>query len=137
MKALKIGVFGDSYAEKTAGEHIWFNYLATKYGHQVESFGEIGSSILFSANLIKDRASDYDLVIWCLTCPGRFSFQVDGRQYHSFSNRINNSSTEVSLRYKTCVEWMKHMYDREEENFVGQAIVTHLQSLHDNNMIVP
>ena len=32
---------------------------------------------------------------------------------------------------------MKHMYDREEENFVGQAIVTHLQSLHDNIMIVP
>ena len=47
---MKIGVFGDSYADKTQDELlIWWGILKQTTGHDVECFGESASSIMFSA----------------------------------------------------------------------------------------
>ena len=54
---MKIGVFGDSYADKNAGNDVWFNRLFLDYSHDVTSFGEMGSSIMFSATLIQEHFS--------------------------------------------------------------------------------
>jgi len=35
---MKIGVFGDSFASNS-GREIWWKYLETDYGHNVECFG--------------------------------------------------------------------------------------------------
>ena len=49
---MKSGVFGDSFAAQDQ-KNIWWQYLQTKHGHQVDSFGSAGSSMLYSAILTK------------------------------------------------------------------------------------
>jgi hypothetical protein len=134
---MKIGVFGDSYADKNAGNDVWFNRLFLDYGHDVTSFGEMGSSIMFSATLIQAHAKNFDLVIWCLTTPGRYSFQLNGKQYHNVCERSTKDSSELSQKIQAYAQWLTYMYDRDEENFIGQTVVNYLQNMYDNIMIVP
>ena len=57
---MKIGVFGDSFAEKNA-KKIWWQFLQN-YGHEVTCFGEGGSSIVWSAKQIIDAKNDFDFM---------------------------------------------------------------------------
>lgn len=136
---MKIGVFGDSYAEKTASDDIWFNILKNKYNHQVESFGQGGSSINFSARLIQQLASNYELVIWCVTTPGRFSFNVDNIQHHVTTawDRCNKDNIEISTKHRVCIEYLKYVFDWEEENFVGRSVVSYVTSTCTNVLVIP
>lgn len=139
---MKIGVFGDSFCERKADSaDIWFNFLRTQHGHHVDCFGEGGSSILFSAKLIDQHAKNYDLVIWALTTPGRFSFSVPG---NSYSYHINNANTpihtdnlELKLKHQACADYLKYIFDWEEENFVSRAVVKYTVDTNTNVMIVP
>jgi len=138
-------VFGDSYAEKGyAGELepvIWYSLLEKEYGHTVDCFGESGSSILFSAKSIKQCARDYDLVIWCVTVPGRFSFlqQSKDHGYHIGTSMDKCDSTDPDLikKHKVCVDYLKYAFDWEAEILVGESVVSYLQSQFSNIMIIP
>ena len=44
---MKIGVFGDSFADSKTPKDIWWKYLANDYQHNVECFGEFGSGLVF------------------------------------------------------------------------------------------
>ena len=139
---MKLGVFGDSFCERRADSgDIWFNFLRTNHGHQVDCFGEGGSSILFSAQLIDQQAQDYDLVIWALTTPGRFSFKVPGDTYSYHVNNaftpIHTDNVDLKLKHQACAEYLKYVFDWEQENFVSRALVKYIVSQHDNIMIVP
>ena len=59
---MKIGVFGDSFADKNA-EKIWWQFLQN-YGHEVTCFGESGSSIVWSAKQIINAKNDFNFIIW-------------------------------------------------------------------------
>lgn len=136
---MNIGVFGDSYAEKNSNESIWFNVLKNKHGHQVESFGESGSSINFSAELIDRLADNYELVIWCLTTPGRFSFKVDNIQHHVTTawDRYRGTNLEISKKHQVCIDYLKYIFEWDEENFVGRSVVSYITAQHNNVMIIP
>jgi len=136
---LNIGVFGDSYAEKKSSSTIWYRLLQDKHGHTVESFGEGGSSINFSARLINQLAKNYDLVIWCVTTPGRFSFQVDRDQHHVTTawDKYQGNNIEVKKKHQTCISYLKYVFDWEEENFVGRSVVSYITKQHNNIMIIP
>ena len=110
---MNIGVFGDSYAEKNTSPTIWYHLLHNEHGHNVESFGAGGSSINFSARLIDQMAKNYDLVIWCLTTPGRFSFQVDGRPHHVVTARDNyqGASLEIAKKHQVSIDYLKYVFD--------------------------
>ena len=136
---MNIGVFGDSYAEKMASNKIWWRLLQDKYGHTVESFGESGSSINFSARLVDRLAKKYDLVIWCVTTPGRFSFQVDNHQHHITTawDNYQGPNLEISKKHQVCIDYLKYMFDWEEENFVSCSVISYIMSRHNNTMILP
>jgi hypothetical protein len=142
---MKIGVFGDSYAEKgfvnTQHSQIWYNFLQRDYGHTIDCFGESGSSIVFSAKLIKQYALDYDLVIWCLTTPGRFSLPhtVNNRTVHitTAQDQRSFSDIEIQKKFLVCIDYLKYMFDWETENLIGFSLAQHLQNLYQNIMIVP
>lgn len=141
---MKIGVFGDSYAEKNYQDSstpiIWYSFLKN-YNHTVECFGESGSSILFSAELIKKHYQNYDLVIWCLTTPGRFSLPhtVNDRSYHvtTANDTCTSKDFEIITKHKVCVEYLKYIFDWESENLVSKSLVLYLQSVCKNLLIVP
>jgi len=136
---VKIGVFGDSFVDKRSNKHIWFNILQHKHNHKVESWGEAGSSIEFSAQLIDQKAQDYDLVIWCVTTPGRFSFCVDGKSYHvaTAQDVCQEQQLEVKLKHQACTQWLKYVFEWDQGNFVGQALVSYLLNKHKNLMLIP
>jgi hypothetical protein len=142
---MKIGIFGDSYCDKSRLTNkepiVWYNFLKTEYGHDIDCFGEWGSSILFSAKLIKEHATKYDLVIWCVTTPGRFSFP------NSSSDRAYNITTswdechtddpDLAKKHQVCLDYLKYVFDWETENLVGESVVKHIQNLFGNIMVIP
>ena len=141
---MKIGVFGDSFADKSyqfsKSPAIWYNFLKN-HNHTVECFAEAGSSILFSAELIKKHFQNYDLVIWCLTTPGRFSLPhiVNNRSYHiTTANDIcTNKDSEVITKHKICVDYLKYIFDWETENLINKSLVAYLQNECGNLLIIP
>jgi len=136
---MKIGVFGDSYAEKTSSlDKIWWGILQETHGHDLTVYGESASSIMFSFNLIKEHAAKYDLVIWCLTQPGRISFQFEDQYYHF--NRASNFDYApwfVAKKFKAFTTWWDNLINWQEENVSGQALVNYLQQQIPNLMIIP
>lgn len=143
---MKIGVFGDSYAcngyTDTVNPKIWFNFLIKNHGHQVWSFGESGSSIMFSAKLIQQHASEYDLVIWCLTTPGRFSFPqfiVNRFPLHisSVDQQIHSDNAEINKIHQACIDYLKYVFDWDTENLIGTSVVNYICHMHKNVMVIP
>jgi hypothetical protein len=142
---MKIGVFGDSYADKMflneSTPKIWYNFLHTEYGHSIECFGEGGSSILFSVELLKEHANNYDLVIWCLTTPGRFSFPKGNGQkaYHVTTawDRCKTDNVDLIKKHKICIDYLKYIFDWDTENLIGKSLVSYMQSQFSNLMIIP
>ena len=140
---MKIGVFGDSFADRSYNQSdssvIWYQYL--KEQHAIDCFGEGGSSILFSANLITQMANNYDLIIWCVTTPGRFSLpcQTNNHTYHITTAQDECTLTDIEIRkkHKVCVDYLKYIFDWDTENFVGQAVVSYVMSLYKNIMVIP
>jgi hypothetical protein len=142
---MNIGVFGDSYADKAYLDYsypvIWYNFLQKKYGHTIECFAEGGSSIVFSARLIELHASKYDLVIWCLTIPGRFSFRQHGktRSYHiaSANDKCDSNDIGIIKKHQVCLDYLKWVFDWDQEMFVAKSIVSYIQNCFPNVMIIP
>jgi len=144
---MKIGVFGDSFCNKLRlndnPPSIWYNFLQQDYGHDIDCFGEAGSSIVFSAQLIEQRATDYDLVIWCVTTPGRFSFPEHEGPWHgsyhitSASDRCNTTNIDLANKHQACVDYLKYVFEWPTENLIGRSIVSYLQTQFSNIMIIP
>lgn len=140
---MKIGVFGDSFANHVCDLRedatIWYKILRQQ-GHSVEVFGESGSSILFSAVKIEQAAQNYELVIWCLTTPGRISFRTDNNQWHHVWTQktvCKSDDVEVKKKHEVAVEWIKWMVDNELDNLESAALVRDLQIRHQNILVVP
>lgn len=145
---MRIGIFGDSYAEKNIGPGAWWRLLADQHGHCTTSFGASGSSILYSAKQIDKHGKDFDFNIWCLTCPGRFSVKIgdndrDEDFWHSTS--VMNAQGDMYTKtdkvdqniVDTCHRYLKYIFDQEEENLVGQALVHYLLDRVPNLMVIP
>jgi hypothetical protein len=143
---MKIAVFGDSFADKSHADSqdaIWYNFLQHEHGHEVTCWGEAGSSILFSAELIQKHARDYDLAIWCLTTPGRFSlphnFHDSDRHVHVTAawSQCLIDNIEIRKKHAACIDYLKYIFDWDTENFVGRAVVSYVQQQNPNLMVIP
>lgn len=132
---MKIAVFGDSFAAKVSPPEIWWRLLQN-YEHDVTCFGESGSSLMFSAELVNQHAQDYELVIWCTTTPGRFSIKVNQKYIH-FYQPVQSSDLEVRLVSQAVEDYRRYLFDWTRENLAGKAIIAYLQSKFSNIMIIP
>jgi len=139
---LKLGIYGDSYADKKGLPEIWWRLLGSKYGHDVTSFGEGGSSIMFSAHLIEKNHQHFDLNIWCITTTGRFSFKNSKGDYvHTATPPeiiTNNPKWDHESRKKLEVSnnFLKYVCDFNDEDFIGTAIA-HYHLAKGNICIIP
>ena len=135
---MKIGVFGDSFADKNCHD-IWWKYLED-YGHTVTCFGEAGSSILFSAKLILEHANNFDLCIWAITNPPRFSLKDDkGNNFHftgTEHKKVLKSDVELIEKIKSADMYFKNLFDWEEADLVGTSLY-HYLSTKTNLLALP
>ena len=146
---MKIGVFGDSFADQTWDQYdwatIWYKELRLQ-GHTVSVFGEAGSSISYSAKLIEWNGHGYDLIIWCVTTPGRVSYQVNNQWYHISAgtedrNNINPkklgiTDVEVIKKHMVASDYIKWLFDWEQAKMESSALVRDFQSRY-NMMVIP
>jgi hypothetical protein len=134
---MKIGVFGDSFADKTFLNNTWWNYLRD-YGHTVSSFGEAGSSLAFSAGLLWTHVSEFDHVIWCVTSVNRVSFQYLDRNYH-VTNSFDNveSDDEVARRQRISKDYLTFVHDSHGYEVLGYLAVQAALKKFDNITVIP
>lgn len=140
---MKIGVFGDSFAEKAYIQSttpvIWYQYL-TCLGHSIECWGESSSSIYFSAHQIYEKSNNYDLIIWCVTTPGRFSFKNNNNEWHHVigtSDQYVGNDPEINKKHNVCVDYLKWMFEWDSANFIDHCVVTQVAQQSKNVMLIP
>lgn len=138
---MKIGVFGDSYADKTQDESlIWWGILKQTTDHDVTCFGESASSIMFSAKKILENYHKYDLVIWCLTQSGRQTVYWEDKPVHfSFGADFNNHPSKlVREQWLLFVDyWQSDLLDWDNEKIIGKALAQYISNTCKNVMIIP
>ena len=138
---MRIGVFGDSYAWETADGEIWLDHLK-KFGHDIQSFAVPGSSIVYSAKMINNYC-DYDLIIWCMTIPGRFSFKSPkGKWIHSssvidYAKSKYKDDQSILDQLDVCYNYQMQIMHMPDEEFVGRCIAEAMLARHKNLMIIP
>jgi hypothetical protein len=131
---MKIAVFGDSYANKNV-DNIWWKYLED-HGHQVKSYGEPGSSVLFGAQTVMQHAWEYDFAILALTCPGRLSVRRDNAGGFIHINSLWSSTTDYDIAQAAKMYWAL-LWDRHDDDLVGIALAEFVLSHNPNLMIIP
>lgn len=137
-----IGVFGDSYAAKGWSDRIWWQVLRQKYQYQVKAWGEAGSSIEFSAMLLDKHAADYDHCVWCVTSPGRHTVYQDQNNWvHALDGLVvGNTKLDPVHRdiiSKTSQQYRKWIFDWNQANFAGRAMVHYVMHRHNNILVIP
>lgn len=122
---MKIGIFGDSFANHNFAhsEKSWMNVL--RDNHDVSVFGEAGSSILFSAKRILWNYHDYDLIIWCLTGPWRYSIETVRPNIHVYNYDL--PYTGPFADFVNTVKKFKKIENREDEMIIGRALQSYVE----------
>lgn len=138
---MKIGVFGDSFAEHRARD-IWWKYLEIDYGHEIECFGEGGSSIVFSAKKILEKFRNYELIIWCVTDSRRITVwhranykeievHVTGRHHKV------HPDPEIQLKINATEQYLLEAWDAPDGEFVSECIIEYVKTKVPNILFVP
>jgi len=130
---LKIGVFGDSFADRNF-TNMWYHYLEREYGHTVKSFGIRGTSIPFSAKLVDLYAGNFDLVIWAVTDSVRITVQDQKDLINLSPGVLGNKLTVHEEAYQS---YIKYLYDQKESNFVATCVIKSLMFEHGNILVLP
>jgi len=141
---MKVGIFGDSYCDKNSiiDQPSWFEILES-YGHKVKSYGEGGSSVLYSASLLDKHAEEFDFLIWGVTNPPRLSITIDHDPYvlHFTSTDSYNAeefdNIETRTKVNAACNYYKHLLDVNEQNLVASALINYMMSKYPNLMIIP
>lgn len=141
---MRIGVFGDSYAEKDANADAWWQRLIHDHNHDVVSYGVSASSIPFSMTLLEQFAAQHDFNIWCFTTPGRFSVPMHNTGFFHSADWINTTGDLTAGLdgnngevIKVCQRYLKYVFDLKYENFVATLIANHFLEKMPNLMIIP
>ena len=134
---MKIGIFGDSFAEKNHTK-IWWRYLESNHGHSVESFGESGSSLSFSMEMIENYSHRFDKLIWCFTSVNRISFWYKDRVYHNTGSKPQLSGDAVlDQRLEFVNDFIVLAFDWAGQERFGKALAEHSLRKYENMMIIP
>jgi hypothetical protein len=144
---MKIGVFGDSFADQTITNHstAWWRYLQNKHGHDVICYGKPGSSIAFSASLILEHHQAYDVNIWCLTSPNRFSVKLPSGEYFHSAMFVSHEGADLATLMPdevkdftlACKYYHKYLSDWKTDALVGRSVAHYIQHQVPNLIIVP
>lgn len=137
---MKIGVFGDSYADRHAAPGtIWWSLLQQNHGHDVECFGENASSLLYSAKKILEHHRLYDLVIWCTTQPGRLSLDYGHVSFHFQISQSDHKrdGNNIQAMFEIWKKYMTTVVDWQDEKLQSKAVIEMVQNHCPNVLIVP
>lgn len=141
---MKIGVFGDSFAAGQGTNESWWRQLEN-FGHTVESYGQEGTSILYSLNQIEKNYQNFDFLIWCCTRSNRITLPIDEYPgYLNSSTFLDQDDPPEKFHLDSTLKkidaikkWFKYIHNEQEAETIGLALVKYMLGKHKNLLIVP
>jgi hypothetical protein len=135
---MKIGVFGDSFADKTCRD-IWWQYLENIYGHDVTCFGEGGSSLSFSVDLIDYYHDQFDYLIWCATSVNRISFWYKDIAYHNTGTfkPLLTGNTVLDNKRSIIHQYLTEVFDCHFQEILGHALIHFMLQKYPKLIVIP
>lgn len=121
---------------------MWWTCLRD-LGHDVTSYGQGGSSLMWSVRLLQKHAAEYDMVIWCATMPGRLSVQTKHMPYPDnwvhwrAIEPIDTKFSDVRRQQEIFQQYYLELVDIEEDNLAQAALIHHMMTLHPHMMVIP
>jgi len=133
---MRIGVFGDSFADKHFDD-TWWAFLKN-YGHDVHCFGESGSSLAFSAGLLWTHALEFEHLIWCVTNVNRVSFRNQDKNYH-VTNSFDAIDEDINIAKKQQISqaYLQHVHDSHGHEALGWLAVQGALQKFQNLTVIP
>lgn len=136
---MKIGIFGDSYCEHryVPAYNGWWQLLR-EHGHDVTSYGESSSSILFSAQKIIEHGDKFDFLIWAVTTPFRISIKLDQEYLHITGSNQNFGNVNVvhQNKAKAGCDYLQYLINHEEQCLTGKALVEYIRLKFPNLLTI-
>jgi hypothetical protein len=151
---MKIGIFGDSFADEKVYEKLpgksWVEYLRTDYNYDVTSYGKAGTSIYYSYDLFLTQNHHYDKVIFVCTDIGRIALPhyINVKKDFDWLRHIPNVNTaesHLSSKYhthdsiaatKAAIEYFKYLYDSKKEEVIQNLILNDIRTRRPDTVLM-
>jgi len=137
---MKIGVFGDSFAQHPAKNpaHLqWWQY-AQEQGPDVEidSYGQPGSSLYYTWKQFHNHHNKYDKVIVCLTMPNRLwmpHLPKDWKAEHvhsldDYSRRTFKVNSTAKIMNNALTSYYKYIVNLKEQRDIWRLQVADIKN---------
>ena len=137
---MHIGVLGDSFASAQYDRDMWWRVLEQQFGYKVTCFGQGGSSIEYSADLIEKYNNQYDFIIWCLTYPGRVSIRIPNGHFHAGNlagTQKRKELSELDIKINIGISYANHVHEQQDSNRICRAAAYGFLQQYPNLMIIP
>lgn len=141
---MKIGIFGDSFGEKsyvpeTATSKAWTTYIAEEF--DIDNYCVSGSSFYYSAKLFLTNHHLYDKIIFLVTDPGRLEILPDF-VINSMQSRITDYTVASILAeetgnhiYKVAADYFVYFNNYDKECLFQYALLEKLKNAKSNDVL--
>jgi hypothetical protein len=141
---MKIGIFGDSFGDKshipeTATSKAWTTYIAKEF--DTDNHCASGSSFYYSAKLFLKTHHLYDKIIFLVTDPGRlevppnFGINIKQSRIPSITHANMMAEETGNIVYKVAADYFFYFSDLDKECFFQYAAIDKLRSIRKENIL--
>ena len=147
---MKIGIFGDSFADPTQMNPTptWSSILSEK--HEVDNYAIMGSNLYYSASLILKTFQRYNKVILVVTQPGRLmipEYYTVPEQRKRFiagigtipdlESDIKPNESYLNKFYQAARQYLTLLQDLNYEKYIHSLMLKDLSSKISNLILIP
>lgn len=142
---MKIGVFGDSFADEfnmfRTDNMSWANQLRN-FGYDITNHGKCASSLYFSYRQLLEHHSNYDKVIFLITGSGRFYLDhLPEKLRHVAHGRVNYLRAEnPNGENREIIVALEHYYTYLQnynfENTIHQLLIKECKAVRPDALFI-
>lgn len=145
---MKIGIFGDSYASNVQNNSTlsWVDLL--QENHTVVNYAVSGTSLYFSLMLFEKNQSNFDKIIFVVTCPGRILLDnflnlplglrsITGLRNCEYKMDTLNLSQEELAVYTAVRDYFLYVQNAEYDSYVHNLMVDEIKRKRPDTILIP
>lgn len=145
---MKIGIFGDSYASNVKGNTTlsWVDILQLK--HDVINYSESGTSLFFSLMKFEKNQTNFDKIIFVVTCPGRILLDenscldssarsITGLRNCQYKIDSLELSKEQLTVYNAVKDYFLYVQNSQFDNYIHNLMVEEIKRKRPDVILIP
>jgi hypothetical protein len=147
---MKIGIFGDSFADdyNMWPSHFegvgpsWIDYIRNQ-NIEVDNYASGGSGLYYSYEKFISSFEKYDRIIFLVSTPGRITISKNGEYGHWFSlNQVEKELAacfdyEKKVRLNAIYSYFKYVKNDQFDNLVHDMLIERILKTHDKVLMIP